>query len=94
MANPLCGYGRILWELRPGLLFPVPESSLRFPDGRPLPKRQRLAIVEDSGDHGVLLLHLSEANEEFADTWHESDDHAKDQAAFELGVPPDGWVRP
>jgi hypothetical protein len=46
--------------------------------------------IEPDGD-AFLLLHLDENGESFADTWHQTIEDAKAQAAFEFEIAEHDW---
>jgi len=61
---------------------PIPSNEL------PIPK-----CVEISEEDGAFyLFYLNAEGVCFADTWHETLEAAKDQAAFEFGIAPDEWT--
>lgn len=55
-----------------------------------LPAPEWVEISEEDG--AFYLLHLDRDGVCFADTWHQSLDEAKQQAAFEFGITPDEWI--
>jgi hypothetical protein len=57
--------------------------------GVPLPAPVSADIVED--EHGYFLIRLDPNGDEVGDTWHESLDEAKTQAAWELGIAEKDW---
>jgi len=50
-----------------------------------------LRITQFSDDPGFYLFHYDATGAELADTYHESIEDAKTQAAFEFDVKPDEW---
>ena len=62
----------------------LPSSAGGRADGRhPLP-RAALVLIEQT-EEGFFLYRYSGAGEPGGDTWHQSVEEAKDQAAFEFG---------
>jgi hypothetical protein len=54
-----------------------------------LPDPVSVEIVEQEG--AFYLLRLDRNGECLADTWHETPEAAKEQAAFEFGIKDDDW---
>lgn len=48
--------------------------------------------ISSEEDGAYYLFHLDADGVCFADTWHQSLDEAKEQAAFEFGIEPGGWA--
>lgn len=64
---------------------PGAAAQLDLPVGEPMP-RGVIAIIEpDEPTSGCLLIRFSRDGEEVGDTWHESAEYAKQQAALEFG---------
>ncbi len=57
---------------------------------RQLPVPACVEIAEEGG--AFYLFHLDAEGVCFADTWHQTLDDAKRQAAFEFGIKPDEWT--
>ena len=60
----------------------------------PLPPPAALKIVQYGDESGFYLLYLDESGREMTDTWHESLENAKRQAAFEFNVDDADWESP
>ncbi|HEY5924671.1 MAG TPA: hypothetical protein VIV11_23490 [Kofleriaceae bacterium] len=48
--------------------------------------------IERLSEGGCLLLYLDAGGDCLADTWHETEDQAKEQARFEYEIEPRDWV--
>jgi hypothetical protein len=70
------------------------RSTLVDGDVAPLELLPDPVTVEIEGNDtvGYLLLRLNRTNVCIADTWHESVEQAKDQAASEYGIPHEAWT--
>ncbi len=63
-------------------------------DGRPIPRVELPvpAWIEISSEDGAFyLFRLDPEGACFADTWHQTLEEAKRQAAFEFGITPGDW---
>ncbi|MBX3474614.1 MAG: hypothetical protein KF754_09550 [Planctomycetes bacterium] len=59
--------------------------------GEPMPPPAMLRIVKYD-DHGFYLLYCSVEGAAYTDTWHETMEHAMDQAGAEFNVKPTEWT--
>jgi hypothetical protein len=51
-----------------------------------------LLIVDDRKDTSGVFLYQHQADGSGFDTWHRTIDEAKEQAAYQFGLSPQGWL--
>jgi hypothetical protein len=66
-------------------------KTRHYRGGEECPPPAELRIIQFSDDPGFYLLYYDATGEEITDTYHESIDEAKAQAAFEFEVTPEEW---
>ena len=73
----------------------APTGNTRHLDGvtgEEFPPPIELRIVQYAGDPGFYLFYCDETGAEFTDTYHDTLEGAKAQAAFEFNVQPNEWT--